>query len=289
MAASVRQTAAGRRARRRIRSGIWVGAATAATLLALIPLLSILVYVAARGISLINWQFLTELPKPVGEPGGGVANALAGTLVVVGLACLLGVPVGVASGVYLAEYGQSSRLAPAIRFVAGVLTGVPSIAIGIVAYEIMVKPVGHFSAYAGGVALAMILLPVVAMTTEEMIRLVPRSLREAALALGIPYWRTVLRVVLPTAGKGIMTGLMLGVARIAGETAPLLFTALGNQFWSRGLNQPTSALPLQIFSDAISAYAELQQRAWATALVLVLLVLVLNIAARALARGARLS
>ena len=219
----------------------------------------------------------------VGEAGGGMANSLVGTIILVVLASLFGLPLGIGAGIYLAEYGRG-RLATAVRFAADVLTGIPSITIGLFAYAALVVPFRTFSAIAGGVALGVIMLPVVTRTTEEMIRLVPGSLREAALALGAPRWRVILSIVLPTALGGIVTGALLAVARVAGETAPLLFTAFGNQFWSRSLIQPIAALPLQIFAYAISPYDDWHRQAWAGALVLVSLVLCLSVAARVLAR-----
>lgn len=247
-------------------------------------LVSILLYVGVRGIRAIDWGFFTQLPKPVGEPGGGMANAMVGTLILVGLACLGGLPIGILAGVYLAEYGHG-RLAAAVRFAADVLQGVPSIVIGIVAYALVVLPMRRFSSIAGGVALAIMMIPLVTRTTEEMLRLVPGSLREAALALGVPPGRVVIRVVMRTALPGIVTGVMLGVARVAGETAPLLFTALGNRFWHTGLDQPIASLPVQIYTYAISPYADWHDQAWAAALVLVAIVLITNVIARLATRA----
>jgi phosphate transport system permease protein len=259
------------------------GLCLAATLLALIPLGLVLFYVTSRGIGGLDWAFFTELPKPVGEAGGGMANALLGTLELVGLACLFGIPPGVLAGVYLAEFGQH-RFAKLVRFSADVMSGVPSITIGIFVYTLIVLRTKSFSAYAGGVALAVLMLPTVTRTTEELLRLVPESLREAALGLGVPKWRATLSVVLRTAAPGIATGIMLAIARVAGETAPLLFTAFNNAFWPTGLAQPTASLPVQIYTYAVSPYDDWHQKAWAAALVLIGMVLILNVAARVLVR-----
>ena len=250
-----------------------------AAFLVILPLILILVFLVTQGASAINLDFFTQLPKPVGEPGGGMANAIVGTLTLVGLASCLGLPLGILGGIYLAE-SRDRRLPWMIRFLADVLNGVPSIVIGIFAYTIVVLPMRRFSALAGGFALAVIMLPIVLRTTEELVRLVPASLREAALALGIPEWKVVLRVVLPTARAGIITGVMVSIARIAGETAPLLFTAFGNRFWHQGLLQPIAALPLQIFAYAIAPYDDWHRQAWAAGLVLLTLMLGANIAAR---------
>ena len=254
-----------------------------ATVAALIPLGLVLFYVTSRGIGGLDWAFFTELPKPVGETGGGMANALLGTLELVGLACLFGIPPGVLAGVYLAEFGKH-RFAKLVRFSADVMSGVPSITIGIFVYTLIVLRTKSFSAYAGGVALAVLMLPTVTRTTEELLRLVPESLREAALGLGVPKWRATLSVVLRTAAPGIATGIMLAIARVAGETAPLLFTAFNNAFWPTGLAQPTASLPVQIYTYAVSPYDDWHQKAWAAALVLIGMVLVLNVSARVLVR-----
>lgn len=259
------------------------GLCLAATLLALIPLGLVLFYVTSRGIGGLDWAFFTELPKPVGEAGGGMANALLGTLELVGLACLFGIPPGVLAGVYLAEFGKH-RFAKLVRFSADVMSGVPSITIGIFVYTLIVLRTKSFSAYAGGVALAVLMLPTVTRTTEELLRLVPEALREAALGLGVPKWRATLSVVLRTAAPGIATGIMLAIARVAGETAPLLFTAFNNAFWPTGLAQPTASLPVQIYTYAVSPYDDWHQKAWSAALVLIGMVLVLNVSARVLVR-----
>jgi phosphate transport system permease protein len=252
-------------------------------LLALIPLVSVFWLVISRGLKGLNFDFFTALPAPVGEVGGGVGNAIAGTLYVVGIACLLGVPLGVGAGVYLAERG-GGKAGDAVRFTAEVLSGVPSIIIGIVAYGLVVLPMRRFSALAGGVALAVLMIPTLARSTEELVRLVPQPLREASLALGVPVWRTSLRVVLRTALPGIVTAILLAVARATGETAPLLFTALNNQYWNWRADQPTASLTVQIFNYAVSPYEDWHDKAWAAALVLLLLVGGLSLLARLLAR-----
>jgi phosphate transport system permease protein len=255
-----------------------------AAVIALVPLGSVLYYVTARGIGGINLDFFTELPKPVGETGGGMANAIVGTLKLVFLACALGIPPGVAAGVYLAEFGHS-RFGKLVRFSADVMSGVPSITVGIFVYALVVLTTKQFSALAGGIALAILMLPTVTRTTEELLKLVPESLREAALGLGLPKWRATLRVMLRTAAPGIATGVMLAVARVAGETAPLLFTAFNNRFWANGLNEPTASLPVNIYTYAVSPYEEWHRQAWAAALVLLLMVLLLNVSARLLVRN----
>ncbi len=265
--------------KRRLVNNIMVGLVALAALLATLPLLFILFHLLRTGASSISLGFFTHMPKPVGENDGGMANAIVGTLILVGLACTFGLPVGVGAGLYLAEY-RSTRLATAVRFLSDVLNGLPSIVMGIFAWQFLVRPLGHFSAWAGGVALGAMMIPMVTRTTEEMVRLVPVSLREAALALGYSRARTSLQIVLRTSAAGIVTGVLVAVARIAGETAPLLFTALGNQFWSTKLNQPIAALPLQIFAYAVSPYDELHKLAWAGALVLIFMVLVISVLAR---------
>jgi len=255
-----------------------------AAVIALVPLVSVLYYVTSRGLGGINWAFFTELPKPVGESGGGMGNAIAGTLKLVLLACLLGIPTGVLAGVYLAEFGHS-RFGKLVRFSADVMSGVPSITVGIFVYSLVVLRTKQFSALAGGIALALLMLPTVTRTTEELLKLIPESLREAALGLGLPKWRVTLRVMLRTAAPGIATGVMLAVARVAGETAPLLFTAFNNRFWSNGLNEPTASLPVMIYNYAVSPYEEWHRQAWAAALVLLMLVLLLNVSARLLVRN----
>jgi phosphate transport system permease protein len=257
--------------RRRITDHVMTGVAVLTVILVLTPLFAIFAYLVYRGVGSINWAFLTQTPKPVGEAGGGMANAIVGSAFILALASILGVPVGVGAGIYLAEYGRN-RFGDVIRFTADVLNGVPSIVIGIVAYAIVVLTQKHFSALAGGVALAIMMIPTITRTTEEMLLLVPQALREAAYGLGIPRWRTTLSITLRTATSGVITGIMLAFARVAGETAPLLFTAFGNQFWNLKVNEPTAALPLQIFSYAISPYDEWHRQAWAGALVLIILI-----------------
>lgn len=270
---------------RRITDHVMTGAAVATVILVLVPLFAIFAYLVYRGVGSINWAFLTQTPKPVGEAGGGMANAIVGSGFILALASVLGVPLGIGAGIYLAEFGRN-RFGDVVRFTADVLNGVPSIVIGIVAYSIVVLYQRHFSALAGGVALAIMMIPTIARTTEEMLLLVPQALREAAYGLGIPRWRTTLSITLRTATSGVITGVMLAFARVAGETAPLLFTAFGNQFWNLRANQPTAALPLQIFSYAISPYDEWHRQAWAGALVLIVLIVTAVAAVRfAVRRG----
>lgn len=245
-------------------------------------LLLILGYIAWRGVSSINIEFLTDTPKPVGE-GGGIGNAILGTLILLALASAVGLPLGVAAGVYLSEFGRG-WFAGVVRFVADTLTGVPSIVTGVFVYTLIVIPARHFSALAGGVALGVIMIPIVARTTEEMLRLVPASLREGALALGAPQWRVTTGVVLPAAASGIATGAMLAVARVSGETAPLLFTAFGSRFFNVYLDQPIASLTVQIFNYAVSPYDEWHAQAWAATLVLMTLILVINVSVRLLTR-----
>jgi len=259
--------------RRRVVNAAVTFAAVGAIILVLTPLVAVFGYLVYRGISSVNWAFLTQTPKPVGEAGGGMANAIAGSAFILLIASVIGVPFGIGAGVYLAEYGQN-RFGDVIRFTADVLNGVPSIVIGIVAYGIVVLAQGHFSALAGGVALSLMMIPTISRTTEEMLLLVPNSLREASYGLGISRWRTTLSITLRTATSGVITGVMLAFARVAGETAPLLFTAFGNQYWNFNLEQPTAALPLQIFTYAISPFDEWHRQAWAGALVLIVLIVV---------------
>lgn len=257
--------------RRRLTDHVMTGAAILTVILVLAPLIAIFGYLVYRGIGSLNWDFLTKTPKPVGEVGGGMANAIVGSVMILGIASIIGVPFGIGAGIYLAEFGRN-RLGSAIRFTADVLNGVPSIVIGIVAYSIVVLYQHHFSALAGGVALSIMMVPTICRTTEEMLLLVPQALREAAYGLGIPRWRTTLSIVLRTATSGVITGIMLAFARIAGETAPLLFTTLGNQFWNLRYDQPTAALPLQIFVYANSAYEDWHRQAWAGSFVLIVLI-----------------
>ncbi|MGQ0505744.1 MAG: phosphate ABC transporter permease PstA, partial [Myxococcaceae bacterium] len=269
--------------RRRWKDKLMTGVCALAVAAALMPLLSLLWLVVRNGAAGLTWSFFTSLPQPVGEPGGGVGNALVGTLYLVGLACVMGLPVGIGAGVFLAE-ARESILTRAVRFTADVLAGVPSIVVGIVAYGVIVVPMKGFSALAGAAALAILMVPGLTRTTEELVRLVPNALREASLALGVPRWRTSLWVVLRTALGGVVTAVLLAVARAAGETAPLLFTSLNNQYWSFRPDQPVASLTVQIFNYAISPYEDWHQKAWTAALVLLLLVGSLNLLARALTR-----
>ena len=268
-----------RRLRRRLVSGTMTALVAVLSFVAVLALVLILGHLVAKGASSLDWSFFVRNPVPAGQSGGGVANAIVGTVIIVGLAALIGLPIGVGTGLYLAEYGVG-RLGWTVRFVADVLNGTPSIVIGIFAWTWLVKPMGTFSALAGSVALAALMVPMIARTTEEMVRLVPHSLREAALALGYPRWRTSLRVIARTAMAGILTGCLVGIARIAGETAPLLFTALGNLNFTTAISQPMQTLSLQIFTYATGPFDEWHRLAWAAALVLMGLVLVLALAAR---------
>ena len=265
--------------RRRAVNGMMMGLTWVAAVLATLPLLFILFYLLQKGITSLDLAFFTHLPRPPGMEGGGMANAIVGTLVVVGGASLFGVPIGIGAGIYLSEQ-KNAPLAMFVRFLADVLNGLPSIVMGIFAWELVVVPMGHFSALAGAFALGAMMIPTVTRTTEEMVRVVPNTLREAALALGYTRWRTTLRVLLPTALAGILTGVLMALARVAGETAPLLFTAFGNNFWSVSLNEPVAALPLQIFNYSISPYDDWHAQAWAGALVLIAVVLVISLLAR---------
>jgi phosphate transport system permease protein len=265
-------------------------AAAGAVVLVLLPLGAVFGYLIYKGIGSINWAFLTQTPKPVGEAGGGMANAIAGSAFILLIASVFGVPIGIGAGIYLAEYGRN-RFGNVIRFTADVLNGVPSIVVGIVAYGIVVLSQGHFSALAGGVALAIMMIPTITRTTEEMLLLVPNTVREAAYGLGVSRWRTTLSITLRTATSGVITGVMLAFARVAGETAPLLFTAFGNQYWNWKMNQPTAALSLQIFTYAISPFDEWHRQAWAGALILIVLIVfavsaVRLVAGRGMLRGA---
>jgi len=265
-------------ARRYATNAVMTTLTAACAFFAVAVLVLILGYIAYRGIGAISFQFLIETPKPVGE-GGGIGNAILGTLILLAMACVVGMPFGIATGIYLAEYG-AGRFAALVRFLTDTLTGIPSILIGVFVYTIIVLPMKQFSAMAGGLALALIMIPIVARTTEEMIRLVPASLREGALALGAPQWRVTTGVVLPAAASGIVTGAMLAVARVSGETAPLLFTAFGSRFFNVYLDQPMASLTVQIYNYAISPYDEWHALAWAATLILMTLILVINIAVR---------
>ncbi len=272
--------------RRRYTNRFMHGILGICAVLAITPLVSVFAYVVERGFGGVNWAFFTELPKPVGEEGGGMANALLGSAMLLGLASLVGIPWGIAAGVYLAEYGRG-KLAHLIRFVTDVLTSVPSIIVGLFIYGLMVVSMRRFSVLAGAAALAVIMVPIVTRTTEEILKLIPAHIREAGLALGIPRWKVTLMIVMRGASSGITTGVMLAVARVAGETAPLLLTAFSNRFWARGLDQPVASLPVQIYNYAISPYDDWHRQAWAAALVLVLFVFVLNLLTRLALRSTR--
>jgi phosphate transport system permease protein len=280
--------------RERIRAltdGAATGLAVLSTLLVVAPLVAIFIYLVYKGASSLSWAFFTDIPKPVGEAGGGMANAIVGSGILLAVGSLIGIPVGIAGGIYLAEFGRGTKLANAVRFTADVLNGVPSIVMGIAIYSLVVVPQGHFSALSGGVALGIMMIPTVCRTTEEMLLMVPNAVREAALALGVPNWRSVLSITVRTASPGIITGCMLAFARVAGETAPLIFTAFGNVDWSGKLNEPIAALPLQIYVYAISPYDEWHRLAWAGALVLIVLIvmavsLVRYVTSRGVMKGA---
>jgi phosphate transport system permease protein len=253
--------------------------AVLATIIVVAPLIAIFVYLVYKGASSLNFDFFTKIPKPPGESGGGMANSIVGSAVLLALASAMGIPVGIGAGIYLAEFGRGTKLANAVRFTADVLNGVPSIVMGVAAYALIVSPhirflpfTGHFSGFAGGVALGIMMVPTVARTTEEMLLMVPHAIREAALGLGVPNWRSVLSITLKTASPGIITGCMLAFSRVAGETAPLIFTVLGNAFWSTDLNRPIAALPLQIYVFALSPYDDWHRLAWAGSLVLIFLI-----------------
>jgi phosphate transport system permease protein len=278
-AAVIPRSARMNRVRRRGVSGLMVTLTYLAAAIATLPLLFIVIHIVKLGAGAISVDLFTKMPQPVGESGGGMANAITGTLILIGIAAAVGVPIGIGAGLYLADH-KRTPLANTVRFLSDVMNGIPSIVMGIFAWQLLVRPVGHFSALSGGVALGAMIIPLVTRTTEELIRTVPNSLREAALALGYQRWRTSLSIVLRTAMPGIVTGALVAIARIAGETAPLLFTAFGNQFWSTSLRQPIAALPLQIFTYAISPYDEWHSLAWAGALVLIGIVLIISIAAR---------
>jgi phosphate transport system permease protein len=268
-----------RAVRRRLKSGTMTGIVAALAILAVLPLLLIFGDLIHKGASSIDWNFFVKSPVPAGETGGGVANAIVGSVIIVLLGCVVGMPIGVGTGLFLAEFGNG-RMGWSVRFIADVLNGTPSIVVGIFAWTWLVKPVGHFSALAGGAALSILMIPMLARTTEEMVRLVPNSLREAALALGYPRWRTSLTIVARTAMGGIVTGGLVAVARVAGETAPLLFTALGNLNFSTSIREPMQTLSLQIFTYATGPFEEWHRLAWAAAVVLMALVLTLALAAR---------
>ncbi len=270
--------------RRKVQNKVMLSLCFASALLALIPLILIFVYTVSKGAGHLNLDFFLEMPKPVGESGGGMANAIVGTLILVGLGSALGLPVGIISGIYLAEFGNN-KFGFMVRFMTDVLSGVPSIVAGVVAYTLVVIPMKHFSAFAGGVAMAILMIPTVTRTTEEMLRLVPGSYREAGLALGIPQWKTTLQIVLRTAFRGIATGILLSIARVAGETAPLLFTALGNRFWSTAVDQPIASLTVFIYDYAKAPFEDWNNQAWTAALVLIVMISALSFAVRFVTRS----
>ncbi len=269
---------------RKTKSALASGLSFVAAVLVIAPLGLVFFYLLQSGASSVNWDFFTHLPAPVGEKGGGMANAIVGSFQLLGLASIVGIPIGVLGGVYLAEYG-SARANSMLRFIADVLNGVPSIIWGVVVYGLVVLRFKGFSAYAGGLALGLMMVPLIMRTTEEVLLLVPNGYREAALALGVSRWKTIVHVVMKTASKGIITGILLALARVAGETAPLLFTAFGNRFWNHSLREPIAALPLQIFTYAISPYEDWHRQAWAGALVLVVTIFLINVLVRFLTRG----
>jgi phosphate transport system permease protein len=270
-----------RLAARKRKSLLMIGMTLFGTIVALIPLFSIFAYVLTKGLPAMDLEFLTSLPKPVGEPGGGMANAIVGSFIVIGIASVIGIPVGIMAGIFLSEYGRN-KFGKVVSFLTDVLLGAPSIVVGIVVYILVVLATGGFSALAGGIALAIIMIPAVTRTTEEMLKLIPNHIREAGLALGLPKWRVTLFIILPSALRGIVTGVMLAIARVSGETAPLLFTAFGNRYWHEDLTSPIATLPVQVFTYSIAPYKEWQEQAWAGALTLILIVLILNITAKVL-------
>ncbi|MGQ9718837.1 MAG: phosphate ABC transporter permease PstA [Nitrososphaerales archaeon] len=269
---------------RRIVDKLVASLALLSVIIAIIPLAGVIIFVTSKGLPAISLDFFTSLPKPPDEIGGGIGNAIQGSLILIGLASMVGLPIGVLSGIYLAEYGNN-RFGSLVRFIADTLSGVPSIIMGLFAYVVVVLATRSFSAISGGIALGIMMIPVITRTTEESIKLVPNTIREASMALGVRRWKTILLIVVSAARSGIITGIMLSIARIVGETAPLLFTAFGSDLWATGLNQPISALPLVIYRYAISPYASWQAQAWGAAFILVSMVLILNIGVRLIARG----
>jgi phosphate transport system permease protein len=270
--------------KRKITNVVMLTLSIASALIAILPLIYIFFYTTVAGISSLNIDFFTQLPKPVGEEGGGIANAIVGSIEIVGIGAIFGIPIGLLAGIYVAEYSKSF-IANIVKFVTDVLSGIPSIIVGIFAYGVIVLHTQNFSAYAGGFALGILMIPTITRTTEEMLKLVPLSLREASLALGISRWKTTLKIVLRTASGGIITGILLAIARAAGETAPLLFTSFGNSFWSESLNSPTASLPVQIFNYAISPYEEWHRKAWAGAFVLIVLIFVISLIVRLMTKN----
>lgn len=270
--------------KRKVTSAVMMSLSLVATLVAIIPLVFIFYYTISKGIGYLNLDFFVAMPKPVGESGGGMANAIVGTLMLIGIGGAIGIPVGVMSGTYLSEFGNN-KFGATVRFLTDVLSGVPSIVVGVVAYTLVVVPMKHFSGLAGGIALGILMIPTITRTTEEMIKLVPHSLREAGLALGIPKWKTTILIVLKTAWKGIATGILLGLSRAAGETAPLLFTALGNRFWSTNVMQPTASLTVYIYDYAKSPFEDWNNQAWTAALVLIIMISVLSLLFKVITRS----
>lgn len=273
------------RNRRQMADRLMSGLTMVCVVVSVIPLVSILGYLIYKGIGSVNWAFLTRLPAPVGASGGGMANSIVGSGIVVGLAALIGVPIGVLAGIYLSEYGRNNWLGKVVRLFADVLQGIPSIVVGIVAYTIVVLPMQRFSAIAGAIALAMMLIPFIARTTEEAMATTPNDIREAGLALGQPHWRVILGIVMRSSRNALVTGIMLAAARISGETAPLLFTALNNRFWHAGIDQPISTLTVQVYNYAIAPFDDWNAQAWAGALVLITIIFILNVVARTAARS----
>jgi phosphate transport system permease protein len=270
--------------RRKIVNAVMLSLSLLAAIITIIPLVFIFYYTISKGITYLNLDFFLHMPKPVGEPGGGMANAIVGTLILIGIGGAIGVPVGILTGTYLSEFGNN-KFGSLVRFLADVLSGIPSIVVGVVAYTIVVIPMRHFSALAGGIALGILMIPTITRTTEEMIRLVPQSFREAGLALGIPKWKTTLMIVIRTAWKGIATGVLLGLSRAAGETAPLLFTALGNRFWSTSVFQPMASLTVYIYDYAKAPFDDWNKQAWTAALVLILLISIFSLIFRIITRS----
>ncbi|HOV92286.1 MAG TPA: phosphate ABC transporter permease PstA [Candidatus Kapabacteria bacterium] len=268
---------------RKFKSSAMITLCLISVLIAIVPLFVILLYTISKGVDAISWDFFTKMPKPAGEAGGGMANALVGSGILLGLGSIVGLPVGILSGIYLSE-NRNSMFASIVRFLTEVLNGIPSIVVGVFAYGVIVVPMHRFSAIAGGFALAILMLPIVTRTTEEMLNLVPASFREASLALGISKWKTTLFVIFPTAMKGVFTGILLSIARAAGETAPLLFTSLGNRFWSTQLDQPIASLTVFIYDYAKAPFDDWNRQAWAAALVLVVIILFINIIFRIISR-----
>jgi phosphate transport system permease protein len=270
--------------RRKFYGGMMLTFCYLSALAALLPLFLIFFYTVSRGVNYLNIDFFIKMPKPVGETGGGMANAIFGTFLLISTGSAIGLPVGILTGIYLAEFGKN-KFASFVRFMTDVLSGVPSIVAGVVAYGLIVMPMKHFSALAGGVAMAILMIPTVTRTTEEMIKLVPDSYREASLALGIPQWKTTIQIVLRTAFRGIITGILLAIARVAGETAPLLFTALGNRFWSTSINEPIASLTVFIYDYAKAPFEDWNNQAWTAALVLIILISVLSLTVRVVTRS----